>query len=178
MFQKARQKLVHTLDVNNRRTNPTPSARAHLSRRRILGVSKSSISPPPPSHQLAPRPNTTHNGLTDTPRPLRQEARPILQHRRCACTVRPPPIPPRKSAKSSTTPPQSQPPPYHLFNTPLEQPATPALSKSSAPTIRNHKPRDPATHTAGHGKTFALIFRAHGTGLVWVRSQATQRGDF
>lgn len=55
--------------------------------RQILGATKSSISTPTSRPFARQRIHTyTHNGPTDTSRPLRQEARAFLQHR---CRARP-----------------------------------------------------------------------------------------
>jgi hypothetical protein len=111
---------------------------------------KSSISTPTPHHHHALTQHTQHNGLTNTPRPLRQEALSFLQHRRRARTVRS--FRPSQSSEQylSTS---STHPSYTLSNTPTAQHVTPVPSKSSAHTTRNRKPHGPATHTAGRGKT-------------------------
>jgi small subunit ribosomal protein S16 len=106
MFQKDKQKVLPIFDVNNRTTNPTPP---HVFTRR---AGPSPAEPKVPSQHHRHNTNSLqtqtqqHNGLTDTSRPLRQEARSLLQYRRCARTVRSPPnqFPPRKSANSSSTP--------------------------------------------------------------------------
>ena len=150
-----------------------------------IGVGKFSGDPKVPSilehHRTAQSSTyTQHNGLTDTPRPLRQEACPILQHSRRTRTVRPnafstivsevrkPPLPHTQRSLASN---------IHLTPSPAP-PATPAPSKSSAPTTPSHNRRGPATRKAGRGKTSSSTSRAHGTGSAWARSPATRRGGY
>jgi hypothetical protein len=163
------------------------SALPHIAREALQpkGAGKSSAYPKVPSQpsthhittSFSSKTNTHHNGFTDTSRALRQEARPILQHRRRTRTVRRPLIlhPHCGSPQQHHREPLPNHPMYPL-TPPPEPPATPAPSKSSAPTTRSPRRHDPATHTAAHGKTYGSTFRAHGTGWAWERSRATQRG--
>lgn len=126
-------------------------------RRQILGPSQK-FHPnlqPHLSQHTKPTP-TQHNGITDTPRPLRQEARSILQHRRRARPVRPLPNPHSRCGSLPNPPLPIYTASSHIAITPLTLPQhRPQLAPARSP--RHLRPQ--AATTAARRHTRAAMER-------------------